>query len=144
MKRWVESTRMSEILTFLDAGVLLAAARTTSSYRLKALTILADSRRKFVTTDFVKLETTLKCDYHGYQQQLAFYEAFFETVDIFYQDVEKIVAGAYQAGNQFGLNAMDALHLSAAFLTNADEFVTTERPNSPFQNVKGIKILSIY
>lgn len=135
---------MSEILTFLDAGVLLAAARTTSVHRIKALTLLADSRRKFITTDFVKLETTLKCDFHGYQQQLDFYEAFFESADVYLPDVAPIVKNAFQLGKQFGLNAMDALHISAAILAQADEFVTTERPNSPFQNVKGIKILSIY
>ncbi len=134
---------MNEILTFLDAGVLLAAARTTSSHRLKALTVLADSRRKFVTTDFVKLETTLKCDYHGCQQQVEFYEEFFVSVDVFLDDVEAIISGAYQVGKQFGLNAMDALHISAAMFAQADEFITTERTNSPFQNVKGIKIVSI-
>lgn len=135
---------MSEILTFLDAGVILSAARTSSSYRLKALTIIADSRRKFVATDFVKLETTLKCDFHGYQQQLEFYEDFFENVDVFLTDAKPIISGAYQVGKQYGLNAMDALHISAALLAQADEFVTTERPNSPFQNVKGIKIFSLH
>lgn len=134
---------MSEILTFLDAGVILSAARTSSSYRLKALTIIADPRRKFVTSDFVKLETTLKCDYHGYQQQLEFYEDIFENVDIFLTDAEPIISGAYQVGKKYGLNAMDALHVSAAVIAQADEFVTTERPNSPFQNVRGIKILSL-
>lgn len=135
---------MSEILTFLDAGVILSAARLSSPHRLKALTLLADPQRKFVTTDFVKLETTLKCDYHGYQKQLEFYEEFFESVDIFLTDVETIISGAYQVGKQYGLNAMDALHVSAAILAQADEFVTTERPNSPFQNVRGIKILSLH
>lgn len=135
---------MSEILTFLDAGVILAAGRLSSAHRLKSLTLLADPRRKFITTDFVKLETTLKCDYYGYQQQVQFYEEFFENVEVFLNDVEQIVAGAYQAGKQYGLNAMDALHISAAMLAQAAEFVTTERPNSPFQNVRGIKIISLY
>ena len=135
---------MSEILTFLDAGVLLSAARNASPHRLKALALLADARRKFVTTDFVKLETTLKCDYHGYQQQLEFYEDFFANAAVFLADVAAIVAGAYRVGKQYGLNAMDALHISSALLAQADEFVTTERPNSPFQNVKGLKILSLH
>jgi hypothetical protein len=134
---------MSEVLTFLDAGGLLSAARLSSPHRLKALTLLADSRRKFVTTDFIKRETTLKCDYHGYRQQVEFYEDFFENVDIFLTDVEPIIAGAYQAGKQYGLNALNALHISAALLAQADEFVTTGRPNSPFQNVRGLKILSL-
>lgn len=59
-------------------------------------------------------------------------------------DSATIVAEAQKVGGQFGLNMGDALHIAAALLAGADEFVTAERPTSPFKNVTSIKIVSIY
>ena len=33
---------------------------------------------------------------------------------------------------------------AAALMAGADEFITAERPDSPFKNVRGIIIISIY
>lgn len=134
---------MSKILTFLDAGVLLSAAQQLSKLREVSLEIINDPNRVFITTKFVRLETELKCDYHGYQDQVKFYETFFQAVESF-DDYNKIVPKALVVGKQFGLNAMDALHISASLLLGCDEFITTERPNSPYKNVKGVKILSLH
>ena len=131
---------MPKKLTFLDAGVLMAGARESSQLREVALQIINDPDREFITTNFVRLETELKCDYYGYQEQMKFYEIFFQYVDS-YDGYEEIVAEAFRVGKRFGLNAMDALHIAAARLIGVEEFITTERPASPFRNVKGVKIV---
>lgn len=59
-------------------------------------------------------------------------------------DCDAIVAEAEKVGSRFGLNMGDALHIAAALMANADEFVTAERPASPFSNVRGINVISIY
>lgn len=45
---------------------------------------------------------------------------------------------------KFGLKAMDALHIAAALLANCDEFITAEKPTSPFSRVTGITVVTIY
>ena len=38
---------------------------------------------------------------------------------------------------------MDALHIAAAVLSQAEEFVTAERPTSPLTRVKEIRVVTI-
>lgn len=47
-------------------------------------------------------------------------------------------------GAKFGLNALDALHIAAALMANCDDFITAEKPTSPFSRVSGVNILTIY
>ncbi len=63
--------------TFLDAGVLIAAYRGQPAIRKRALEILDESDREFVTSDFVRLEIIPKAVYHKRQDEVAFYELIF-------------------------------------------------------------------
>lgn len=54
---------MSRKKTFLDAGVLISAARGTDGMALQALEILDDTNRAFVSSIFVKLEVLPKAIY---------------------------------------------------------------------------------
>lgn len=132
------------IKTFLDAGVLIVAWRGDTARKMKALTILNDSRRVFICSPYIKLELMPKAIFHRNQQEQDFYNDYFSLVAQWEEDHKAIFSEAVNIGEKFGLAAMDALHVAAAFLTAADEFITAERPASPFSRVTGIKIVSIY
>jgi hypothetical protein len=132
------------MLTFIDSNVLIAAAMSRGKHALQAQAILNDSTREFASSPFVRLETMPKAIFHKQSDEVAFYEEYFPAVSKWIDDYTGLVAEAEKAGGQFGLNLGDALHIAAALLAQADEFVTAERPSSPFKNVMGIKVISIY
>ena len=68
---------MSLKRTFLDSGVLISAARGTDNTALKALQILDDSDRAFVSSIFVKLEVLPKAIYNGFHEEAVFYQELF-------------------------------------------------------------------
>ena len=90
------------------------------------------------------MEVLPKAVFHKQQTEALYYETFFSSVGSWVNDLDAIVAEAEKVGSQFGLNMGDALHIASALLAGALEFVTAERPTSPFKNVVGIKVVSIY
>jgi len=131
------------IRTFVDSSVLIAAWRGNLNLRIKALTVLSDSQREFVSSPFVRLETRPKAIFHKNKTEIAFYDAFFASVTKWINPYKKLVVLAENVGERFGLNGMDALHVAAALLSRADEFITAERPTSPFSRVQGVTVVSI-
>uniref|UniRef100_UPI0030DABD17 hypothetical protein n=1 Tax=Brasilonema sp. UFV-L1 TaxID=2234130 RepID=UPI0030DABD17 len=55
-----------------------------------------------------------------------------------------LIQDAYHIACQYGLAAMDALHITAALSVGAEEFVTTEKKTKPMFRVSSIKIISIF
>jgi predicted nucleic acid-binding protein len=135
---------MSPKRTFLDSGVLMAAARGTDDTALLALQILDDPDRKFVSSVFVKLEVLPKAIYNGFKEEAAFYQSFFENdVEIWVSLSDELAELAQQQAEKFGLSAMDFLHVAAAISAGADEFVTTEKLGKPLHRVKDFRIISV-
>jgi len=127
------------VRTFLDSGVLLSAARSLGRDREKALETLEDPHRKFLTSAFVHLELVPKAIFHKKRLERTFYDEYFNTAEWF-RDLDKIEAAAQLEAAKSGLSAMDALHLAAAYLSRADEFVTTERPEKPIHRSSLVKV----
>jgi hypothetical protein len=63
--------------TFLDAGVLIAAARGRGIIAVRAHAILDDPERVFVTSDYIRMEVLPKALYHRQSQEVLLYERFF-------------------------------------------------------------------
>jgi len=129
--------------TFLDAGVLIAAARGQDTASIAALKILDDQSREFVSSPFVKLEVIPKAVYNGKTNEAEFYEAFFDSVCFWEDDLAGIVSAGETIALSFGLSAMDSLHVAAAVLSRSEELVTTERQSKPIHRVRGIRVTSI-
>ncbi|WP_227789376.1 MULTISPECIES: hypothetical protein [unclassified Nodularia (in: cyanobacteria)] len=55
-----------------------------------------------------------------------------------------IVQEGYQIAVQYGLAAMDALHVAAALSVSAEEFVTTEKKTKPMFRISSIQVISIF
>jgi len=131
------------VRTFLDSGVLITAARSISRDRERALQILEDSDRIFLTSPFVHLELVPKAIFHKKHLEKAFYDEYFNAAEWF-RDLDKIEAAARTEAAKSGLAAMDALHLAAAHLSGADEFITTERPEKPIYRSSLLRIVYLF
>jgi predicted nucleic acid-binding protein len=130
-------------LTFIDAGVLIAASRGDSEQSKKAISVLDDPSREFISSLFVKLEVLPKAVYNKKKHEAEFYNAFFDSVSLWADDLDLIVKMANQKASEMGLAAMDSLHLAAAISAGAEDLVTTERPSKPIFRTKDIQVVSI-
>ena len=134
---------MSHKKTFVDAGVLIAAARGKDDVALQAIKVLDDPNREFVSSPFLRLEVLPKAVYEKRQDEVEFYETFFNAVTYWVHSAEETAKNAYTEACKFGLNAMDALHVAAAISVGADDLITTEKLEKSIHRVDSINILSI-
>lgn len=128
--------------TFIDAGVLIAAARGTAEVSAAAMQILGDPDRAFLSSAYVRLEVQPKPVYFRQEAEQLFYESYFVAVSEF-SLLEGLPERALTIACRFGLSAIDALHVAAAEALGADELVTTERPGKPLLRVTTLPIISI-
>lgn len=132
------------IRTFVDSGVLIYATRAEEPLAQKALDVLKDPERVFASSIFVKLEILPKAIYNSQTDEIEFYEEFFRSVVYWATDIERVIQNAYHQSSQFGLGAMDALHVAAAVSVGATEFVTNEKPNKSIHRTQSIQVISIH
>jgi hypothetical protein len=59
-------------------------------------------------------------------------------------NLNRIEAIARTEAARCGLSAMDALHVAAAYLMKADEFITTEKPVKPMYRTTLVKVRWLY
>jgi len=135
----------NKILTYVDASVLIYGATkptaVTFARRLRALQVLGDPEREFVASEYLRLEVLPIASYFNKKRETAFHEKFFDSVTQ-WVDAAMLVAPAYSIARQYGLGALDALHLAAADNFSA-EFVSAERPTKPIYRAY-FNITSIY
>jgi predicted nucleic acid-binding protein len=129
--------------TFIDSGVLIAAARGSDELAERAINVLDDPDRTFICSDFVRLEVLPKAVYHGQDAEAAFYSAFFQHVRRTVTASARLIAEAQVEAERHGLSAVDALHVAAARRARCDEFITSEKPTKPLFRVAGLSVLSI-
>ncbi|MEB3355888.1 MAG: PIN domain-containing protein [Synechococcales bacterium] len=132
------------IRTFVDSSVLIAAARARTARSLVALSVLNERDREFASSVFVRLETLPKAIYYQQQAEAEFYESFFEDANLWATDLEQIVQTGNRIARNYGLAAMDALHIAAALSVEAEELITTEKSTKPMHRATEIQIVSIF
>jgi predicted nucleic acid-binding protein len=131
-------------ITFVDAGVLIAAARGTPEVSARAMAILDDPNRSFASSNFVRLEVLPKALFNKKLAEAEFYDEFFRAVSHWPSDTDAVVTNAYDIAAKFGLAAMDALHVAAALVIGADELITTERRGKPLHRTTDVPVRSIH
>lgn len=129
--------------TFLDSGVLIAAARGTDELHLRALDILDDPEREFITSDYVRLEVIPNAVFHRKEAERKFYEAFFDHAVATVHPSPELVRIAEREASKACLSATDALHVAAAMEADAQELITHEKPTKPFFRVTDIVVTSL-
>ncbi len=104
---------------------------------------MGDPRREFAASTYLRLEVLPKAIYHRQYHESEFYQAFFNSVYCWADDLNVIIDEAHRQAETFGLAAMDAIHVAAAISIRADELITTEKPSKPMHRVTGVKVTSI-
>jgi len=136
---------MSKILTYVDASILIqAAAKSTAetfARKMRAHQILNDPSRAFVSSTFLKLEVLPKAKWFNKKREMDTYDAFFGAVESWAPDAD-LISPALNLASDFGLGALDALHICAAQDFNA-EFISAEKPTKPIYRAYS-NISSIY
>jgi len=118
------------MLTYLDSNVLVQAATGANrQIQMRALAVITDPNRQFVSSLFSKMEVIPLAIHFGRGKERLFYETFFRRVQI-WVDPSDIYDNAFKLACQHALGAMDALHLAAAAFTKT-EFVSAEKPSKP-------------
>lgn len=135
---------MRTMRTFVDAGVLIVAARGAGEHAERALSVLDDPGREFVSSPLLKLEVLPKPLYFRRKEEVEFYETFFSAVCAWAPLSAELSEQAFALASRHGLAGMDALHVAAALTLGAEEMVTTERRTSPLFRVPGLAITSIF
>lgn len=130
--------------TFVDSGVLIAAAIGTAEISVPAREILDDPDREFALSDLVRLEVSPKALYFRRDEEAAFFAAFFEAVSNWVAVTDELTRLAFEQACRFGLSELDALHVAAATLTDCEELVTAEKPGKPIHRVDLVRVLSIH
>lgn len=131
-------------ITFIDAGVLIAASRGDTDLAHRALAILDDPERSFASSEFVRLEVLPKASFHRRVDELSFYESYFSGVDHWAEPGATLIESALSLAQEKGLSALDALHGAAALAVNASEIVTTERLGRPIHRLTQVKIRTLH
>jgi predicted nucleic acid-binding protein len=131
------------IRTFLDSGVLISAFDGPSHLRDLALQTLEDPGRLFLTSPFVILEVMPKAIFNKRAAEARFYEGFFARA-MFATDLKAMLTLGEKEAASSGVGAMDSLHIAAAHLLKADEFITTERPNKSIHRTSLVKVIYLF
>lgn len=138
---------MGALRSFLDSGILIDAARGKPPYGTVALRFLANANedRVFLTSPYVWLETVPKAQYMGQADEVDLYKDFFENPAVRWcREWDRLEQVARTEAIRHGLSALDALHLAAAHLLRADEFVTVERPGKALYRNQLIRVVYLY
>jgi len=132
------------IRTFIDSGILIAAARGSADIALSAFEVLDDPNREFVSSIFVKLEVLPKAMINRYKDEVDFYQEFFSYVSIWTDISPNLFETAFKEAARSGLSAIDAIHVVSALTSGSDELITTEKRNRPIHRNTLIPVRSIH
>jgi len=131
------------MITYIDSGVLIAAAIGNEKVSCQALKILSDGSRKFVGSEFLKLEVLPKAIYNKKTREIDFYNCYFKSLYSYHPGIDNLIEEAYNEACSAGLSIQDAIHIIAAIKMEAEEFFTTEKASKSIHRTKRIKVISI-
>lgn len=132
------------MITFIDSGVLITASQGTEDLSNRAIKAITSVDRKYASSEFIKLEILPKALYHRQTNEVEFYQTFFSAVTYWADDLENIIDNSFKIASEYGLAAMDSLHIAAAISVEAEEFVTTEKPTKPMYRVTDLKVVYLF
>ena len=126
--------------TYIDAGVLIRAARGDETSSQAALTLLCDPEREFVSSVLVRLEVLPGA---REQSEIEFYETFFQQVAIWAPVDPYLLTTAVEEATENGMPPLDAIHVVLAASTGCHELVTTEKAGAPVYATKRLPVVGL-
>lgn len=131
------------IRTYLDTNILITASLGKGDDLTATLNILDDANREYASSIFLKLELLPKPVRNKQITSIQFYENYFKNVKYWANVSDELMQLALDEACSLGLSAMDALHLAAAHMVKADEFITIESPTKPIFNSGLIRVRNL-
>ncbi|HEV2720427.1 MAG TPA: PIN domain-containing protein [Thermoanaerobaculia bacterium] len=131
-------------LTFVDASILIAAARGGNVQAARAMDILDDADREFAASTFLRLEVLPQAAFNKREAEVAFYDAFFSSVQRWATNLDAVIEIAMREASVYGIQAMDALHIAAAVTVGASELITAEKHSRSIHRTRSIKVITIH
>ncbi|HEY3839904.1 MAG TPA: PIN domain-containing protein [Bryobacteraceae bacterium] len=126
--------------TYLDASVLLRAARGDDELSRSAIDILCDPEREFVSSPLVRMELLpLAVD----RAEIEFYETYFDRVSTWAQPNGHLMEAAIEEAQTSKVTALDAIHLVIAAAAGCEEFITAESRNTSIFTTKRLKVIGL-
>ena len=104
--------------------------------------VLDDPERSFVSSVYVRLETLPNAVFFNREEEVEACESFFDQVARWVPSSPELSTRAFELACQYGLGAVDALHVAAAEAADA-ELVTAEKPTKPMLRVSSPQVVSI-
>jgi hypothetical protein len=132
------------ITTYIDSGVLIAAARGDAELSTLALPYLADPNREYITSDYVRLEVLPKAVFHKREEEAEFYNEFFRFNARTIPTSIALLEYALAEGCSTGIQGLDAVHIACAVFAGAEEFITSEKLTRPLHRTQKVRVISIY
>ncbi len=129
--------------TFLDSGVLITAYNGRPDLQRKALAVMKDPNRVFLSSPFVQHEVCPKALFNKRYGEYRFYREYFQRAAMF-NDVRLTLDRAGREAARSGISAMDSLHISAAHLLGTDEFITIENPRKSIYRTFLVKVVYLF
>jgi hypothetical protein len=88
---------------------------------------LKDPNRVFLSSPFLDLELLPQVIQNRQREQQKFLETYLAATKRI-EDMRAIFRVAFREASTSAVSGVDALHVAAAYLLKADEFITTEKP----------------
>jgi predicted nucleic acid-binding protein len=132
------------ITTYIDSGVLIAAARGDTHLSDLAIRYLLDPNREYITSDYVRLEVLPKAVFHRRQTEVDFYNQFFQINTRTIPTSAALLSYALAEACDTGIQGLDAIHIACAVFAGAEEFITSEKHAKPIHRTQKVKVISIH
>ena len=126
--------------TYVDAGVLIRAARGVASLSEPAIEILCDPEREFVSSILVRLEVLPQATGPS---EVEFYETYFKRVAVWAPFDPYLLTTAVEEARSSGLPPLDAIHIVLAGATGCHEFVTTAKADASIYGTKRVAVVGL-
>jgi hypothetical protein len=96
-----------------------------------------------LSSPFVRHEVCPKSLFNKRHLEYRFYREYFQRA-VMFNDVRLILERAGRESAKTGVSAMDSLHLAAAYLLRADEFITTETPQKSIYRTSLVNVTYLF
>lgn len=141
----VRLMNMSKIRMFVDANILILMTNPADASMFEKIkSVLYDPNREFIASDFLRLEVLPKPTFNKRQPSIAFCEKYFQNCQHYVETNKLLLDTAFAEACNLGLPPIDAIHLAAAHLGNADDFVTLEKPTKPMHRSRLVKVIYLH
>ncbi len=84
-----------------------------------------------------------KALYNRQLDEYRFYQKYLRRA-AFCDDLKSILSYAGKESAKSGVGAMDSLHIAAAYLLDADEFITSEKPGKSIYLMSLVKVIYLF